>query len=238
MHGDFASMYFCRVDLMIDATNVEPLPEAPEFLLLRESHHRLMNSFAFMGAYLRLHSDATTGTLPSVAVARLAEMITAQGKLHQCLALRQRREPIPFNDYITRLCRCLSDAVLHPFGITYDLVADAGYLSAWQCERLGLALTELAMNAVKHGFHGRSDGKICIETRRRGERWHCVVADNGCWADPVSRNKVGDAWNSDLAVGSQIVESLVGTLGGTKVAHLTPTGTIVVMTFPAVLHAQ
>jgi two-component sensor histidine kinase len=217
------------------ALSAPPPQSLPEFLLLRETHHRLMNSFTLIEAYLHLQFDATTGTLPSKALIRLREMITAQGKLYQCLALRQTNEPIPLHDYMIRLCRCLSDAVLHPFGITCDVAADAGDLSAWQCERLGLAMTELVINAAKHAFGGRSDGKICIEARRRGERWHCVVADNGCWSDPMSQNGVGDSRKNGSSAGSQIVESLVRTLGGTKVAHPTPAGTIVVMTFPAAL---
>ena len=34
------------------------------------------------------------------------------------------------------------------------------------------------------------------------------------------------------SVGSQIVESLVRSLGGTKMAHSTAAGTVVVVTFP------
>ena len=173
----------------IGATIMGSIPQEsagplPEFLLMRETHHRLMNSFALIAAYLRMEADGSSGALPSKAVVRLTEMIRAQSELHRCLALRQTDEMIALDDYMIQLCRCLSAAVLRPFGVTCEVATDAGYLPAWQCERLGLATTELVLNAVKHAFGQRSSGKISITLRRQGDKWRCVIADNGCCFDP------------------------------------------------------
>lgn len=225
---------------MHDATNglemdafgsAHDLQPSSEFLLLREAHHRLMNSFTLMAVYLRRESGAASGTLPSKAVLRFEEMIYAQSELHRCLALGQTSDLIRIDDYMIRLCRCLSDALLRPFGVNCEVAADVGSLPAWQCERLGLATTELVMNAVKHAFRGRSGGKLAVKLRCRGDTWRCIVADNGSCLASSAENGVSAP--RTRSIGLQIIESLVNTLSGSKTTHSTPAGTMVVITFPA-----
>lgn len=217
----------------VERVSKAPPRALPEFLLVRETHHRLMNSFALMDAYLRRESRGASGTLPATAVVRFAEMIYAQGELHRCLALQQTIEPIRLDDYLIRLCRCLSGAVLRPFGVVCKVTADAGYLPAWQCERLGLITTELVVNAAKHAFPERSSGTIRVELRHSGDKWHCVVADNGSGFEAAGLPWSDGTPAKEASVGSQIVDTLVRSLEGTKVVRVTPVGTIVAITFPA-----
>lgn len=45
---------------------------------------------------------------------------------------------------------------------------------------LGLIVTELVINSLKHAFpDGGAKGKITVRFQATGERWSLIVADNG-----------------------------------------------------------
>ena len=137
-----------------------PLFHRPVEELLRiETHHRLMNTLAILGATLERElklSDPRS----RVALDRLVRIIIAHSALHRCLALGTPRGPVAIGEYVKNLSRCLSEAVLEPMGVTCETVTDEGFMPAVQAERLGLVLCELAINAAKHGFPDKRTGML------------------------------------------------------------------------------
>jgi two-component sensor histidine kinase len=118
--------------------------------------------------------------------------------------------------------KALSEAILKPLGVRCEVVADACEFPSERCERLGLVIAELVMNAAKHAFHGRDDGFVRVELINNKDSLVCIVADNG----------VGTGMASPGA-GSKILKQLVRALGGNLVRVSGRNGTSVIVTCQA-----
>jgi two-component sensor histidine kinase len=201
----------------------EPPPQRPVEELLRiETHHRLMNTFSILCAILERELN-TCDPRNRVALDRSVRIISAHGALHRFLALETPRSPVALGEYITKLSRCLSEAVLKPMDVTCEVIADEGFMPAVQAERLGLVLCELLINAAKHGFPHKRTGLVCIEVARQDHGWCCTVTDNG----GGFRDAVPAA-----GLGTQILEGLVRRLNGRMIVQSTAEGTTVTLLFP------
>jgi two-component sensor histidine kinase len=201
----------------------EPPPQRPVEELLRiETHHRLMNTFSILCAILERELN-TCDPRNRVALDRSVRIISAHGALHRFLALETPRSPVALGEYITKLSRCLSEAVLKPMDVTCEVIADEGFMPAVQAERLGLVLCELLINAAKHGFPHKRTGLVRIEVARQDHGWCCTVTDNG----GGFRDAVPAA-----GLGTQILEGLVRRLNGRMIVQSTAEGTTVTLLFP------
>jgi two-component sensor histidine kinase len=107
-----------------------------------------------------------------------------------------------------------------------ELSVDDSVVNADVSVSLGLIVTELVINALKHAFPGDRAGKIMVDYFSYGPNWRLSVRDNGVGmpANPES-TKPG--------LGTSIVEALVRQLNSRiKVADAHP-GTDV-----SIIHAQ
>jgi two-component sensor histidine kinase len=226
---------FATVELIVSGTTVTQemeysvsasVPLAPReaeddrFLLLREMHHRLANILTVLASAIRHEFAASVSHDVSQSLARCEARIVAFGKLNRTLAVGAIGKRISLRCYVERLCEALSEALLGPFGIRCEVFVDAAEFPAEQCERLGLVISELVMNAAKHGFHGRKDGGVRVEIQKESGSWVCIVVDNG----------VGTK-SAPTGIGSKIVEQLVAAIGGTVVQSSGPDGTVVIVTW-------
>src|ERR1700676_2077772 len=201
----------------------EPPPHRPVEELLRiETHHRLMNTFSILCAILKREFN-TCDPRNRVALDRSVRIISAHGALHRFLALETPRSPVALGAYITKLSRCLSEAVLEPMDVTCEAIADEGFMPAVQAECLGLVLCELVINAAKHGFPHERSGMVRIEVARQDHGWCCTVTDNG-GGFPDALPAAG--------LGTQILEALVRRLNGRMIIQSTAEGTTVTLLFP------
>jgi two-component sensor histidine kinase len=157
----------------------ESLPHRPVEELLRiEMHHRLMNTFSILCAILERELK-TCDPRSRVVLDRSVRIISAHGALHRCLARGTPQSPVALGEYITKLSRCLSEAVLEPLDVTCEAIADEGFMPAVQADCLGLVLCELVINAAKHGFPHERSGMVRIEVARQDHGWCCTVTDDG-----------------------------------------------------------
>src|SRR5580700_11709548 len=88
-----------------------------EELLRLETHHRLMNTFTILCAILQ-RELGTPDPRSRMALDRSVRIITAHSALHRYLALGTPRCPVALREYVTRLSRCLSEAILEPMRVT------------------------------------------------------------------------------------------------------------------------
>jgi two-component sensor histidine kinase len=200
-----------------------PLSQRPVEELLRiETHHRLMNTFAILCAILKRELD-TSDPRSRVALDRSVRIVSAHSELYRCLAPETPRGPVALGEYIAKLSRCLSEALLEPMDVTCEAVTDQGFMPAVQAECLGLVLCELVINAAKHGFPHKRNGVVRIEVARQDHGWCCTVTDNGGgFPDAVPA----------AGLGTQIVEALVRRVNGRMSVQSTAEGTTVTLLFP------
>lgn len=74
---------------------------------------------------------------------------------------------------------------------------------------IGLAINELATNAMKHAFPLESPGRICIRLSRDGGILSLSVRDNGRGGAKLAET------GRDGSLGSRVVRSSITQIGGT-----------------------
>lgn len=190
-------------------------------LVLRESHHRMKNTLTLLGASVRRDFTRAGPRDVSVAVDRFERRIVAFGRLYQLLSDSDDLSAVSVEPFFENLCEAISGAVLEPAGIRCEAAIESGALSASQCHRLALMLTELVTNAAKHAFPNRNGALIRVEMTNRDGAWWCTVADNGIGATGPLQG-----------TGSRILEGLARSIrarmhgeagqGGTQVTIIMP----------------
>jgi PAS domain S-box-containing protein len=171
-------------------------------LLIREADHRIKNSLQLVISLLRLQcngiSDADAKEALSVAVTRVNAVADAHFALQQSTDLRT----IVVGPMIEELCARF--ATLNPaVKITCDL--DTGIaLDANQAISLGLILSEILTNALRHGFDPGTVGTIHVEGRERENTLELQIADSGKGFSMTTERK---------GLGSTIVRSFCAQMG-------------------------
>jgi two-component sensor histidine kinase len=109
--------------------------------------------------------------------------------------------------YFTELCASIGASMIHdPARLTLKVEADDGSCTADMSVSLGLIVTELVINALKHGFPEGRGGHIVVGYHTHGADWTLTVSDDG-----VGMPKGPTAPKAGL--GTSIVEALAKQLG-------------------------
>lgn len=105
---------------------------------------------------------------------------------------------------------------------------------------LGQVITNLVMNAAKHGFNDNQPGTITVACMREGDRACITVTDNGVGIPPENVGKIFDPFfttklgQGGTGLGLHISHNMVyGPLGGRMAVHSTAaTGTVFTLVLP------
>src|SRR5580700_5969454 len=137
--------------------------------------------------------------------------------------------PIAMAPYLTTLCESLKSSMIGDYRpATLKVTCDAGSVTPREAVSLGLIVTELILNALKHAFpDDRTDRQIAVGFDVAGTNWKLSVVDNGI-GTPVgvfAQSKAGLGTSIVNALAQQLearVEVLSGPQGTTvSVAHAT-----------------
>ena len=138
-------------------------------------------------------------------------------------------ERIEIGPYLTKLCASLAASMVgdrRPISI--EVKATSGSATSSEAVSLGLIVTELIINALKHGFPAGAEGQIPVSYELRDSGWRLSVADNG------SGPKEAPGEPSHIGLGTSIVEALAHQLNATVAKTSGAEGTTVTVTAPAV----
>jgi chemotaxis protein methyltransferase CheR len=196
-------------------------------VLLEEMDHRIANSLHIIASIIllkaqRVESEETRVHLQD-AHKRVLSVAAVQKQLHGSEA----NGSIELVPYLSRLCDTLATSMIGDTRpISLKVVGEGGIATSRQAESIGLIVTELVMNALKHAFvPDRVEGRITVAYDVAGTNWKLSVSDNGIgkrddvFAQP--KNGLGTSIVKALAqqLGAQ-VETLVGPAGTKTVSPL------------------
>ncbi len=148
-------------------------------ILLQELQHRVANSLQIIASVLmqsarRVQSEETRGHLRD-AHNRVMSIATLQ----QQLAATQVGD-VALRGYFMQLCQSLGASMIQDHDrLTLDVNADDSIVSANVSVSLGLIVTELVINALKHAFPGERGGRILVDYQSHGPDWTLSVSDDG-----------------------------------------------------------
>jgi two-component sensor histidine kinase len=190
------------------------------WLLLEEMSHRVANEYALAVSSISL---AARRSPPEARAALLA----VRDRLHGYAdAHRAHLAPISqsadLSDYLGQLCLSLVRGHLAERGVALRFIADTIYLPSDACWRVGLIVSELITNALRHGV-ASPGGMITVELRVSAAGLDCAVRDNG-----------GAAHVSPAGHGMQIIEGIAKELGGRINRSFARTGCCAVLSLSSI----
>jgi two-component sensor histidine kinase len=198
-------------------------------VLLQELEHRIANSLHVIASIILMKartvkSEETRLHLQD-AHQRVMSVAAVQRQLHASVA----GGPIQIAPYLSKLCDTLATSMIGDTRpISLKVVGENGLATCRQAESLGLMVTELVMNAVKHAFpNDKVEGHITVAYEVAGTNWKLSVADDGVGKpDGVfAQAKAGLGTGIVKAIAQQLraeVETLAGPDGTTvSITHAT-----------------
>jgi len=149
-------------------------------ILMQELQHRVANSLQIIASVLlqsaRKVNSAETRSHLHDAHNRVMSIATLQKQL----ATTQEGE-VALRGYFTELCESISASMISDPGfLSLTATVDDSKVDARVSVSLGLIVTELVINSLKHAFPGsRRAGKIGVDFRSSGSGWTLRVDDDG-----------------------------------------------------------
>lgn len=169
-------------------------------ILLQEMQHRIANSLQIIASVLLLKARAVSSeeTRRHLQDAHDRVMSVAAIQKHLELSLGD----VVVGAYLTKLCDSLASSMIRESQpLTLDVVSDLAIVSSHEVVSLGLIVTELVINALKHGFPDGRSGHIVVRYDLTEPGWTLSVTDDGVGrAHPMPAPRVG--------LGTSVVEAL------------------------------
>jgi len=195
-------------------------------MLLQELHHRVANSLQIIASVLMLsarkvQSDEARNHLHD-AHHRVMSIATLQRQLSAT-----RAGDVVLRSYFTELCDTIGASMIYDRRLlALSATVDESITSSEVSVSLGLIVTELVINALKHAFPDRTrPGQITVEYGALSSGWRLAVVDNGVGmpADHADRKP---------GLGTGIVDALARQLGASVTITDTNPGTRVAIVCP------
>lgn len=179
-------------------------------LLLREVYHRVKNNLQLIDGLVTLQARVLVDRDAKNALQRLRQRLYALGLVHQQLMSSSDLKTFDVAPFLKEL----SENIIEGIGAQdIELSVNAMPLEVGLdfAIPLGLLVTELVTNSLKHAFPGGT-GKIEVVLERRADKTIVlVVSDNGVGYDPAATAR--DDKSSGL--GTSLIDGLVSQLGAT-----------------------
>jgi two-component sensor histidine kinase len=175
-------------------------------VLLREVQHRVANSLQIIASVLmqsarKVQSEETRGHLKDAH-----QRVMSIAAVQQHLALSEARD-VALRPYLTQLCESLAASMISDAAkLSITVEVDGSLVGADKSVSLGLIVTELVINALKHGYTEGRGGHIVVGYHTQGPDWTLTVSDDGVGM-PTG------ALPAKAGLGTSIVEALARQLG-------------------------
>lgn len=196
---------------------------AEKELLLREIHHRVKNSLSlvasFIGMYRSSHPEAENDDLFDA----LEQKIDAISLVHSYLYQSTDINNIDTKSYFKILLQNMTDNLAaSDQKIELVITGDSFFLEAGKIIPLGLILSELAINSLKHAFPGNTNGTIKVEVKREDNGYKITYSDTGAGLPADFSLQENDS------LGIVIITSLIDQLKGSITVKRVPETTFTI----------
>jgi chemotaxis protein methyltransferase CheR len=195
-------------------------------ILLEELEHRVVNSLQIIASIIMLKARAVdseeTRRHLEDAHKRVISVAVVQKHLHGSAA----NASIEMAPYLETLCAALAQSMIsdnRPILIKFD--GKGGTSTRRNAESIGLIVTELVINSLKHAFRDvTKNGAIRVSYNVSGTDWQLAVSDNG------SGKPDGVFAQPKTGLGTGVVKALAKQLDAQVVTESGASGTIVSVT--------
>jgi PAS domain S-box-containing protein len=172
-------------------------------VLLQEMQHRVANTLQIIASILLLKARTVQSEETRLHLHDAHQRVMSVAAVQQQLQASRFGDTIEIAPYFKKLCDSLAQSMIgdrRPLSLIVQ--ATAGRAVSSEAVSLGLIVTELVINALKHAFPGSRAGQILIKYDVDGADWRLSVADNG-----VGRCDEGGK-RTRVGLGTSIIEAL------------------------------
>jgi len=223
-HGDAARVrLLLAVSDVTDARLAERLKDdllREKAILYQELQHRVANSLQIIASVLMQSARRVPAEVRPHLFDAHHRVMSVAAIQHQLAA--SRVGDVGLKTYFTDLCESIGASMIQdPKALVLSVEADQGVASADVSVSLGLIVTELVINALKHAFPGGAGGRIVVGYRSHEADWTLSVTDDGVGMSsgplPVKAG-LGTSIVEALARQLKATVSITGADPGTRVA--------------------
>lgn len=205
----------------------ETLLDSSERLLL-ELRHRTRNELQAVVSLLHMQARVGATDEERETLRAMAVRIQSVGHVHDMLSRQMERpdQPVYSRAFLGGLVGLLRDAVGKRSTATWDLHLEDHALPHTTATPLGVLVTELVMNSLKHAFPGDGPGHIRVIFRRDVESYVLRVEDDGVGRENSVPPRPG--------IGERVMKGVTANLKGALAISppMMGSGTLCVLRFP------
>lgn len=189
-------------------------------ILLQELQHRVANSLQIIASVLMLGARNVNSAEARTHLNDAHQRVMAIAKMQRQLTT-SGAEGVPLGTYLRDLCGSIAASMIaRPDRLTITTSIDDTVATAEQSVSIGLIVTELVINALKHAFADEHDeGKIDVRFTSTPAGWTLAVEDNGR----------GMPAHAEPGLGTGIIDALARQLKARVEVHAAHPGTRVVL---------
>ena len=200
-------------------------------LLMQEVRHRVANSLQIIASVMMLNARRTSSEETRGHLRDAHNRVMSVADLQHQLAV-SNRDPVNVRAYLSKLCETIGASMIaDPEMLVLSVSAPDAPVEPEVSVSLGLIVTELVINSLKHGFPDGAEGKILVSYDCDGALWTLSVADTG-----VGMPKAGSTAMAGL--GTSIVQALARQLRASVVVEALTPGTKVSIVHGTVTPAE
>jgi two-component sensor histidine kinase len=175
-------------------------------VLLQEVQHRVANSLQIIASLLMQSARKVQSEEVRVHLQDAHHRVLSIAAVQRHLAVSSTND-VALRPYFVQLCESLAISMISdPNVLSIEVTVDDSVVDPNKSVSLGLIVTELVINALKHAFPGHARGKIVVDYRSDGAGWSLSVKDNGIGMPTGSRKR-------KAGLGTGIIEALATHLG-------------------------
>ncbi|MEO9482262.1 MAG: PAS domain S-box protein [Ekhidna sp.] len=175
-------------------------------VLIKEVHHRVKNNMQLISSILALKSYDLEGDKAKAIFNEVNDRIKAMSVIHDKLYTFNNVSEINISEYLEHIAQELQ--ILQGSSvIKIEVKSDKIILDVEKALLIGLMVSEMVGNALKHGFEVGQPGKISILFTRKKGSYTLRVLNNGKKLRP-------ETLESSTGLGISLVKTFVKQLGG------------------------
>lgn len=174
--------------------------------LVQEIHHRVKNNLQFIIALIELEKASTPSESGSSPLNDISRRLNAMALVHDILYTHDNLDMVDAEKYIKELILFMKNfSDTEQQNVQFSTELDTLVLNVKQCIPLGMILSELISNSLKHAFKHSKKGNIHIRLRKEHT---CLLeySDNGSGIEDIKNQKKG--------MGSRLIDVFSRQLNG------------------------
>ena len=150
--------------------------QAKQELLIKEVHHRVKNNLQIISSLMSLQSNSVTDENVLEVLNQSKARVHAIAMIHQKLYQNDTLGQVDFKSYLDEI---LTTQHLINNNLQYYLDSEVVLLHLDIAVPLGIVVSELFTNALKHAYHNIENPTLNVSLKSQNKEFELLIKDNG-----------------------------------------------------------